>query len=143
MTTKIFPFIFSLVFFSSCLFGRAVPGDLTFTFTPQSPGAYSTGTWQAVVFCPDGHTISTGQIDCTSLDVIPLIVSDSPQGYTVIGTYFIELQSNVAQADQPFLSSIIIDCDSTLVTIDTITFKNMPVLGYGENTQITYTAQTN
>jgi hypothetical protein len=141
--TKFFSFIVSLTFLSSCLFGRAVPGDITFTFLPQSSGVFSIGTWEAIVFTPDGHQVTTGPINVTSLDPIPLLVSVNPPGYIPMGTYLVELKSNVNQADQAFLFSLVIECSNTDIPIDTMTFGHILCLGNGENTQISYTVPAN
>ena len=131
--------IFLLLLFSSTLFGRFVPGSLQVSYIPKESGGTS-GTWEVVVFCPYGETFSTGQVDISSTDtrassVMPI------EGFIAIGTYIIELKSNIVDPTDSFLSSITIafESDDSNLTWDPITFKNFPVLQNGENSQLTYT----
>jgi hypothetical protein len=134
---KFFSCIISTLLLSSCLFGWSLPGTLTVTCTPQGYSGTS-GTWEVVVLCPDGTRISSGSIDQSVTDTVSFDVAPISEGFLEVGSYTIELKSNVVDPINPFLSSLSVQCTSTLFSWDPVIFKNFSVLNEGENTLISY-----
>jgi hypothetical protein len=136
--SRIFSLVFAFAVMVSGLYGTYVPGTLTFTFTPNGAEGTS-GSWKAVVFTENGTEVSTDTISYSSTDIVTLEVASPVEGLIELGNYVIELVCNIdGTVTGPFLNSISVQCASSVIDWDTMTYKNLPTLTNGENTMIIY-----
>ena len=136
--SRIFAFVVSFAIMTSGLYGIYVPGTLTFTFTPNGNQGTS-GSWQAIVISADGDTYSTGPIDHSIETPVSLQVVSPSSGLIELGCYVIELVCRIdGPVSGPFLDLITVQCTSSAVTWDTITYRDFPTLANGENSEIYY-----